>query len=409
MLKGAKDFEIFTFDKDGAKAQFTDPVEMLAKVKPRTLVVSPGVPLAQEWIQKFEADGGTVTSELELACQCLEGEKILGITGSVGKSTTTALLGEGAKTLDPNAFVGGNFGTPLAEYAADVLEGKRPRAQWVVLELSSYQLERSRNLKLEGAAIISLLPNHLERYPNLEAYYSAKWDMVTRTPGPVVLNDNGGDLHGFADFRLPPPLRARTRFVSARRGPVGDAEFTAMKLLGDHNRDNLAVAVELATAVGWDRAKFLPAMLNFAGLSHRLERIGTWRDITFVNDSKATAMESVISAVTAVLNSHPKGKVHLLLGGRDKKLPWERLSVLSAYAQVEPMFFGECAKLAKEKSNLNGPVYDSLKQLVPLLRQKAKAGDWVLLSPGGTSLDEFKNFEDRGAFFAKRMQELFHG
>lgn len=163
LARGLKREEVLTFDQK-VPAQFNDPQALMSQGKPKTLVVSPGVPLKSSWIIEAQKAGVIVTSEINLACEVLADEKIIGVTGSLGKSTTVSLLGAGLSAFDKNAFVGGNLGTPFCEYATGVLTGKRPRAQWIVLELSSYQLENCKALKVNHAAITFLSANHMERY-----------------------------------------------------------------------------------------------------------------------------------------------------------------------------------------------------------------------------------------------------
>jgi UDP-N-acetylmuramoylalanine--D-glutamate ligase len=141
-------------------------------------------------------------------------------------------------------------------------------------------------------------------------------------------------------------------------------------------------------------------MTQYKGLAHRLEHVATLNGVTYINDSKATAMDSVLVASKGCLEGiSGESKLLLLLGGKDKNLPWEQLSVLSSNEAVTPVFFGQCGQLAKAKSELTGEYFEHLGSAVHYAMKRAKSGDVVLLSPGGTSLDEFKNFEERGDFF----------
>jgi len=395
--------EVTLYDDNREKSAFQTPEEMLRKFKPDTLLVSPGVPLSTPWIREALKNGIALTSELDFALGQTQDERYIAVTGSVGKSTTVALLGAGLQSLGPQeGFVGGNFGHPLADYMADVLEGKRRRARWVVLELSSYQLENLKRLKPEVAVITSLHPNHLERYESLEHYYATKWTLAGKAQGFVVLNENGGDLKAYAARQPPPPVPVVT--VSRSRTFLEAEDFRNANLLGTHNWDNLAVAAQVGRSCGWE-GKFLRGMLDFDGLPHRLQRVAEISGITFVNDSKATTMESVLVAATSLAASWKCGRIMLLLGGRDKKLPWAQLSALSQFENLRPVFFGECGARAAASSGLPGPIHATLREAVQAARGELKSGDLLLLSPGGTSLDEFKNFEDRGNQFKQWVYE----
>lgn len=398
LRQGADASEIVTYDDKAPGADTRDPQTFAKFGQGDTLVVSPGVPLRTPWIREALARGVTLTSELGLACAHLASEKLIGVTGSVGKSTTIALLGEAARTVDPHAFVGGNFGVPLCDYALGVLSGERPRARWLILELSSYQLENCEPLRLDLAAITALSPNHLERYESLDEYYETKWAILRRTAGLCLLNSKGGDLASWAT-KHPGPWR----LVGPEDAIARELHLENARLLGRHNQENLALAAEIALAAGWGAAS-IGAMKNFDGLAHRLQNLGTRRGILFINDSKATAMDSVLSAVHSIRPQVPAGHaLHLLLGGKDKNLPWEQLAILASLANVRTTFFGQAGAIAQTKSGLTGARHDALESAVDEILRIAKAGDIVLLSPGGTSLDAYKSFEDRGQKFEEHL------
>lgn len=388
--------EILTFDQKDPKALTSDPKDLAHLKKGDVMVVSPGVPLSLPWIQEAKKRGVKITSEIGLAFPFLGTEKIIGITGSVAKSTTVALLGEGAKSFDPHCFVGGNFGYPLCDYVCDVLSGLKPRAQWIILELSSFQLENCEPLKVDLAAITSLTANHLERYDSQEEYYQTKWSLFDRCRGYCFINGLGGDLQKF---------KLRKNVVAVRPDDPSLAEFFLWdaNLLGAHNQQNLALAAQIAISAGWPR-KAITAMKCFRGLSHRFENLGEHKGILYINDSKATALESVLSAILASASLVVPGKfLHLLLGGRDKNLPWNSLTGLKKNPALKFYFFGEGAELIKKQSQLDGEIFPKMAPAVSAATKNARLGDIVLLSPGGTSFDEFKNFEERGEAFARQI------
>jgi UDP-N-acetylmuramoylalanine--D-glutamate ligase len=375
--------DVYTFDEK-ADSQLKS-WEQIQNLTPGTLVVSPGVPLQSANVQNLKKLGWEITSEINLACTVLTDEIVIGITGSVGKSTVTSILGAGAITEDQNAFIGGNLGTPFCEYAISLLE-KRPKARYVILELSSYQLENCSDLKLKFSAITYLSANHLERYVSLDQYYLTKCQIGQVTTGLCVLNSASADLMKYKN-QIP-----------------GQSEVTTIQnqkinLIGKHNLENYFVAATLAEKCGWNLKSF-QAMQEFPGLAHRLETVGLFKGILFINDSKATAMDSVLVAVGAALEQTKNdSKLFLLLGGKDKNLPWEQLQVLAVHKNIQIVFFGQCGQIAHDKSQLQGNIFKQLSQALSYIFQQARSSDVVLLSPGGTSLDEFKNFEERGNVF----------
>lgn len=404
LLNRVKPADLITFDDKPGNADFSDPQKMFDERKPATLVVSPGVPLSKDWIQDFQEHGGLVTSELALALHFLTTEKIIGVTGSVGKSTTVSLLEAGLKAFSPDSFVGGNIGRPLADYVSDLLERKRNRAPWIVLELSSYQLENCGNLHCEISALTYLTPNHIDRYPSLAAYYDQKWELVGRTNKSVILNNHGGDLQKYAKGRK---ADAEFLWTDQNDEELVPYDLQDAKLLGSHNQDNIAMAAKIAREAGWPEKAF-QGMKDFPGLAHRMENLGLRQKIRFVNDSKATTMDSVKTAAMGLYEQMDrKTQLVLMLGGKDKDLPWNELGELKKIQKLRPVFFGAVGAKAREMSGLDGEVFPTLKEAIAGLHSIVKAGDTVLLSPGGTSLDEFKNFEERGKFFAEGIRKAY--
>ncbi len=363
------------------------------KIQIGTLVISPGVPPQSFPLQNLLQQGWQLTSEINLATTVLTDEVVIGITGSVGKSTVTSLLGAAALTEDPNAFVGGNLGIAFCEYAISILDCK-PKAKIIILELSSYQLENCKNLKLDYSAITYLSANHLERYSTLDEYYLTKCQIGEMTKNLCVLNSASADL-----------MKYRNKIS----GQVVETKISEQQinLIGKHNLENYFVAHAIASACGWSESA-IQAMQNFSGLQHRLEKVGAFKGVTYINDSKATAMDSVLVAVQAALEDlAAEKKLFLLLGGKDKNLPWEQLNTLNNQKNIEFIFFGQCAAVAKAKSNLSGLIFETLFSAVDYANQNAKSSDVVLLSPGGTSLDEFKNFEHRGNEFKNQVVKYY--
>ncbi|MGE5086380.1 MAG: UDP-N-acetylmuramoyl-L-alanine--D-glutamate ligase [Bacillota bacterium] len=400
IASGIDSSSIITFDGKIETAHFKDTSKLMSEGKPQTLVVSPGVPLSSPWIQEAKRSGVEITSEITLSCAVLTTEKVIGVTGSVGKSTTVSLLEAGLNAFSKTGFVGGNLGTPFATYAADIIEKKRPPADWVILELSSYQLENCFGLSLDYSAITYLTSNHLERYKNLDHYYQTKWDILSITKNDMLLNFSGGDL---VDYSKTKGHLKQVHIISANDSELQKFHLQQAQLIGQHNQDNIALATAIAIKAGWPESS-VEGMKKFKGLAHRLENLGSTKGIRFINDSKATAMDSVQIATAAAHGTLDKeGKLYVLLGGRDKNLPWEQLSALSNLTNTAFVFFGECRAIAQTKSTLPGPSFKNLAEALEYLFSKTQPHDTVLLSPGGTSLDEFRSFEDRGDFFKRKV------
>jgi len=372
--------------------------QLLSSDKIGTLIVSPGISLQEKWIQDYLAKGGVLSSELEIAFSFLSSEKIISVTGSLGKSTTCALIHEALLTDDKNSFLGGNFGIPLAHYVLNYLQDNQKKAKFIVLELSSYQLENFKNLKSEISIITYLTKNHMDRYDSISDYYNTKLTLIYKTTGITVCNKNGGDLFQYLSERPFPSIK----WVDRQNTLIKKYNLNEAILLGEHNQDNLSLVAEVCHILNLDDQAYL-ALKKYPGLPHRLENLGVKKGITFINDSKATTIDSALEAITTVLHKYANQRIYVLLGGKDKGLPWEKLSVFKNNKNLVFIFFGECRLLAQEKSGLSGDVFINLKSAISAIAKITLEKDIVLLSPGGTSLDEFNNFEERGLYFKNEI------
>ncbi|MFN3453728.1 MAG: UDP-N-acetylmuramoyl-L-alanine--D-glutamate ligase [Pseudobdellovibrio sp.] len=397
-MQGYTAQELFLFDEK-LPAQINEWKQLQA-MQIGTLVVSPGVPLQSEHLLRLKNLGWNITSEITLATQFITSEKIIGITGSVGKSTVTSLLGAALTTDDPNGFVGGNLGIPFCEYAISLLNGK-PKAKWIALELSSYQLENCVGLSLDHSAITYLSVNHLERYTSVDEYYMTKCHIGDLTQGTCVLNRSSEDILTYQS-----KINCKTILTNTQTFE-NKSILKKIHLLGQHNKDNFCISYTLAKLMSLSE-KAITAMTEFKGLAHRIEFVGNYKNIIFINDSKATAMDSVLVAVHAAKeNLKGAGKLHLFIGGKDKNLPWHELANLNHDADIRIHYFGACGELARTKMQNNvSPYYKTLNEALDKVFPQLVAYDVALLSPGGTSLDEFKNFEDRGNFFKNKVIEF---
>jgi UDP-N-acetylmuramoylalanine--D-glutamate ligase len=356
-----------------------DEISLLDDVD--VLVKSPGVPGEAPLVAAARERGIPVWSEVELAARLLP-NPILGVTGTNGKTTTTELLGTmlGARTA-------GNVGTALSE-----LVGDTPPDEWIVCELSSFQLEDVHAFRPRVAVLLNLEPDHLDRHGSFEAYRDAKLRIFeNQQPDDVAVVPRGfGPVPG-----------------SARRVEFGaDDELPAEPLIpGAHNRENAAAATAAARAAGIDDAAIAAALRTFAGVEHRLELVAEIGGVRYVNDSKATNTAAARRALGAF-----DAPLHLILGGRAKGESWGELAQAVAAANVVTAYLiGEAAEpLSFDLGYENVPFLISvtLERAVAEARSVAKPGDVVLLSPACASYDQFRDYEHRGEEFRRLVQNL---
>jgi UDP-N-acetylmuramoylalanine--D-glutamate ligase len=385
--------------------------------------VSGGVPLTLPILIEARRRGLPLTNDSQIMLDAIQAP-VVGITGSAGKTTTTTLVGrmagDFASRNGQKAWVGGNIGLPLVEYVDQI----KPD-DLVIVEFSSFQLElmhRSPHL----AAVLNITPNHLDRHGTLEAYTAAKARILQFQSAEdlAVLNREDQGAWGLKDevrgrlvtFGLRRPIDGegtycqgdRLYFTDGRR-EVELMSRRQIRLRGEHNLLNVLAAGAIACAAGFPPESIQAGVSGFNGVPHRLEFIRTWHGADWYNDSIATAPERTIAAI----ESFDEPMV-LLLGGRDKDLPWEKLAGLVQRRVDHVIVFGE----ASEKIlRALGPVQPGLRlqtihrlpdlqSAVQAAAEIAEPGDVVLLSPGGTSFDEFKDFEERGERFQEWVKAL---
>ena len=388
--------------------------------RPELVVVSPGVPLRLPSIVRARESGVAVWGEVELAARFLPpGALVLGVTGTNGKSTTTALLGALCQAGGLEPFVGGNLGTPLS---AAVLE---PPRRTYVLELSSFQLEGMETVRVHGAAVLNLTPDHLDRYEGMEDYAAAKARIFrNQEPGDVaVVNDDDPRTVGMLEgtrarrmgFTATGNLVPRSRYADMAV-PTGDGSFSlrtgagfalgnSRALRGDHNLANAMAASLLAVHAGVDRKDIQLGLSTFPGLPHRLESVRTLEGVEWINDSKATNVEAVLTALAAF---PPGQRLWLIAGGKGKGAPYRPLVQASVGKVAGLLTIGQDAPLLDAEFSPVLPVQacETLDRAVALARAVARHGDVVLLSPACASYDQFRNFEHRGDTFRALVEAL---
>lgn len=406
LAAGVDKQQLLTFDEK-SPAQYSK-YKQLESLPIGTLVVSPGVPLAKPEVQSLIARAQLLTSEMSLVSSVLDTEICIGLTGSLGKSTTTSALGAALSSIDSNCFVGGNLGLAFANYGKNKLLKTTPTAKFIILELSSYHLENSDDLRLNTSAITYLSPNHLERYTSLTHYYETKLKILEKTQEDVILNSFGGDLKKIS---FPEGMHTENILWSY----TDLTPYQVSNLIGQHNQENLSVVHRILDSLKThghlteaEVKTALRAALQFGGLPHRLENCGSHQGVTFINDSKATALDSVVTAVQASKEQlkSSQSTLHLLVGGKDKNLPWSEIKNMLDQDQLKITLFGESRNLIGKQLGLPESPYVKLESAFKSICPQLKAGDVVLLSPGGTSLDEFKNFEDRGDHFKNYIRSF---
>ena len=350
-----------------------------------TVVKSPGVPSDAPPVAAARARGIPIVSEIELGSRLLS-SPLIGVTGTNGKTTTTALLGAMLETAGWNVEVAGNIGRPLTS-----LVGAVDDDAWVVCELSSFQLEDVETLRPRVAVLTNLEPDHLDRHGSFAAYARAKLRAFERQ-GP---DDVAVVPRGFG--RLPGNAR-RVEFAA-------DDELPAEpRIPGAHNRENAAAATAAARAIGIPDAAIAEALRTFPGVEHRIEEIATVDGVLYVNDSKATNAAATLRA----LASFPGRRKHVILGGRGKSEPYDALAATLENGD-RAYLIGEAADDLAAALGAAGARFDrvdTLERAVEQAASEAAAGDVVLLSPACASFDQFTSFEHRGEEFRRLVENL---
>jgi UDP-N-acetylmuramoylalanine--D-glutamate ligase len=382
------------------------------------IVVSPGVPFDTPELKQVRAygkDGPPIIGELELASRYLQG-KVVAITGSNGKTTTTALLGKIFADAASPTLVGGNIGTPVIELIA------QSTPQTVsVLEVSSFQLETVEEFHPHIAVVLNITPDHLDRHGTFENYAAMK-TRITARQGPedfLVLNAEDPPTQMVAA-----KTRAQVYWFSGRR-PIKQGAFVhgesvlfiphegakpepvlpvaEISLKGAHNVENVLAAVCAARLGGVAAESIRASVAVFKAVEHRLEYVATVRGVEYYNDSKATNVDATKKALEAF-----KGGIHLILGGKDKNSDYTELNDLLRERCKSVYTIGSAAE--KIERQLAGVVKivsaGTLDAALRMGAQEAVAGEVVLLAPACSSYDQFENYEQRGRAFKEIVKQL---
>jgi UDP-N-acetylmuramoylalanine--D-glutamate ligase len=385
------------------------------------LVVSPGLALTEPAISRAVDKGIEVVGDVELFARAVSAlnrnrehpMKIIAITGSNGKSTTTALVGEMCKTAGMTTCVAGNIGLPVLDALLEVEAGDAPVPQVWVLELSSFQLETTSSLNADAAAVLNISEDHMDRYPSLDAYAAAKARIFSGT-GVQVLNREDARVMAMA-------LPDRNVVTFGIQSQVDDGQFgfcegelcyeaeqlmpaTDMPIAGLHNVANALAALALATSIGIAEAQALQGLRHFRGLPHRVEWVADMDGVGYYDDSKGTN----VGATEAALYGMGR-KVVVILGGDGKGQDFSPLrQAVTANARAVILIGRDGPQIGRVLDGCGVPVMpaDTLEDAVKAARNLAHSGDAVLLSPACASFDMFRNYVHRAEVFVSAVHAL---
>ncbi|HEY6374766.1 MAG TPA: UDP-N-acetylmuramoyl-L-alanine--D-glutamate ligase [Edaphobacter sp.] len=379
------------------------------------IVVSPGVPMDTPEVKQVVGFGMPVIGELELASQHLQG-RVVAITGSNGKTTTTTLVGKILSDAGLPTLVGGNIGLPVI----DLVVKSTPETT-SVLEVSSFQLETIEEFHPKIAVVLNITPDHLDRHGSFEAYAAAKTRITENQGEDDFLVLNGEDK---ATQMVALKTKAQIYWFSGRR-PIKQGAFVhgesilfipqegakaepvmpvaEIPLKGAHNVENVLAAVCVARLAGVSAETIRASVASFKAVEHRLEFVKSVKGVEFYNDSKATNVDAAMKAVASFA-----GGIHLILGGKDKDSDYTLMAELLKERVKAVYTIGSAAK--KIERQLQGVVKmvsaETMQVAVAKATAAAVSGDVVLLAPACSSFDQFENYEHRGQVFRQLVNEL---
>jgi UDP-N-acetylmuramoylalanine--D-glutamate ligase len=377
------------------------------------IVPSPGVPADAPLLNAARGKGVTIWSEIELAYRFLQG-KMIGITGSNGKTTTTSLVEHILRTADFRTILAGNIGTPLISCVDGMIE-----TSVTVVELSSFQLEMTEAFRPDISVFLNLTPDHLDRHHTMDAYASAKARIFRSQTekDAAVLNADDPATVPFAPKR--PRVHWFSRKTSVAQGAClrgeeivfrsGDGKDEPVMNRGDiplpgaHNLENVLAAVAATRLAGARPEAIARGVKSFAGVAHRLEFVAEIRGVRYYNDSKATNVDATLKALDAFA-----GKILVILGGKDKGSDYSVLRQPLRTKAILALLIGAAAE--KIEQQISGSVAikhaGTLATAVATAAHTARPGDIVLLAPACASFDQFQNYEQRGRVFKDLVREL---
>ncbi len=390
------------------------------------IVLSPGVPHTHDFLTGARQKGIPVIGEIELASRFIR-DPIIAITGTNGKTTTTSLLGDMLVECGMTVFVGGNIGNPLIGHV-----DREEKVDWVVLEISSFQLDTIETFRPDIGILLNITEDHLDRYPDMAGYAASKGRIFQNQTSEDIAILNGADSWVLSEtsrinsrkwvFNGSGILQEGARIVGnnltieftscLRRTPSTRAcpilgpislDIGKTSLYGKHNQENICAAVMAAIAAGGDIRDIQIALSQFKGLSHRIEFVRTLDGVTYMDDSKATNVDAVYRALESFMEP-----VILIMGGRDKGGDYRILKKVMQNHVKHLILLGEASGLIAAALGKLVPteLVPSMRAAVTKAHQFASAGDVVLLSPACSSFDMFRNYSHRGGVFQSEVQKL---
>ncbi|MCM8769168.1 MAG: UDP-N-acetylmuramoyl-L-alanine--D-glutamate ligase [Candidatus Omnitrophica bacterium] len=379
------------------------------------VIPCPGVPPESLPLKIARASGKPVWSEIEVAYRLSPTRKILAVTGTNGKTTTTALLGSLLNKAGWSAVVCGNIGNPFIGELERLSE-----ATWVVLEVSSFQLEYIHQFTPEVGILLNITPDHLDRYANLEEYARVKFRLFSRQTKSqwAILNqddpfccrlaeqiDSRTIFFGFTPRRDNFWYEAGSIWTGFSEARKEVCRVEGVKLIGTGNLQNMMAVAAVSVVLKIGRRVVEETLRDFQPLPHRMEEVAEINGVRFVNDSKSTNADSVRKA----LEAFPRKSVVLIMGGKDKGFSFSELRPIVGEKTKALILLGETArKIAQEleKSGIPMVFAPTLEEAVKLGYQEASRGETILLSPGCSSFDMFTDYKERGDVFKKTVQTL---
>ncbi len=398
------------------KGKFQQEVLLSAEV----IVISPGVPLSDPAVKVAIAHGIPVIGDVELFAQYrLKNTKVIGITGSNGKTTVTSLVGEICKQAGLKTIVAGNIGLPVL----DALQMEVPDIY--VLELSSFQLETTNSLILDAATILNVTEDHMDRYATFKDYANAKARILTHTRAAILNRDDAITLAMSLDSTTPKVsfTFGLNEAVSANDFGLINAEglqylahgkrklckSSDLKITGQHNIANALAAVALCDAVGIEKESIVAALRTFKGLPHRVEWVANIDNVDYVDDSKGTNVGATCAAINGMTKNDQPQKVVLIAGGDGKGQDFSPLaSAVESNCRSVVLYGRDAPMIETVLLSTNISIYQAhdLQEAVNIAKKIAISGDAVLLSPACASFDMFKNYVHRAEVFIEAVKQL---